>query len=75
MNSNEIDIGNLILQKLKEENLSVAWLAEKVDKEPSYFRKMLKKRSIDTNLLLSISKILNYNFFQYYQVNFYPKIG
>jgi hypothetical protein len=43
MNNNEIDIGKLILQKLKEENLSVTWLAEKVYIEPSYFHKMLKK--------------------------------
>jgi hypothetical protein len=68
MNNNEIDIGKLILQKLKEENLSVTWLAEKMYIEPSYFHKMLKKKSIDTNLLLNISKVLHYNFFQYYHI-------
>jgi hypothetical protein len=68
MNSNEIDIGELILRKLKEEHLSVAWLAEKIDKEPSYFRKMLKKKSIDTHLLLNISNVLHCNFFQYYHI-------
>ena len=68
MNSNEIDIGELIHQKLKDKHLSVAWLAEKMGKEESYFRKMLKKKSIDTDLLLSISQILDCNFFQYYHI-------
>ena len=68
MNSNEIDIGKLILQKLDEEGLSVNWLAEKLGKEHSYFHKILKKKSIDTDLLFNISKILHCNFFQYYQI-------
>ena len=67
MNSNEIDIGTLILQKLKEENLSVAWLVGKVGKDPSNLRKTLKKNSMNTELLRRIAKALKYSFFQYYE--------
>jgi hypothetical protein len=65
--NNNIHIGKLILQKLKEEERSVAWLAEKIYTDPSNLRKRLKKKSMDTELLVHISKILNYNFFNYYK--------
>jgi len=66
MNNNEIDIGELIHQQLKEEQLSVAWLAGKINFDPSNLHKKLKKKSMDTDLLQRISKVLDYNFFQYY---------
>ena len=67
MKDNDIDIGKLILQKLKEENRSVTWLADRIYKDPSNLRKILKKESIDTKLLQNICKVLSYNFFQHYQ--------
>jgi hypothetical protein len=66
MNNNEIHIGDLILQKLKDEKRSVAWLAGEIDVEPSTLRKRLKKKSIDTELLRQISDALFYSFFKYY---------
>jgi DNA-binding Xre family transcriptional regulator len=66
MSNPNIHIGELILQKLKEKNLPVAWLAGKVGMDPSNLRKQLKKISIDTHLLQHISKELSCNFFQYY---------
>jgi len=66
MSKYHIHIGELILQKLKEEQLSVAWLAVKINIDPSNLHKKLKKKSMDTDLLQRISKVLDYNFFQYY---------
>jgi hypothetical protein len=43
MNNNHLPIGDLILQKLKEEKRSVAWLADKICIDPSSLRKRLKK--------------------------------
>jgi len=66
MSTHHIHIGELILQKLREEKLSVAWLAGKVDVDPSNLHKRLKKMSMDAELLLRISKALNYPFYKCY---------
>jgi len=58
MSKYHIHIGDLILQKLKDEKLSVRWLARKVNKDPSNLCKMLKKKSIDSDLLQRISQVL-----------------
>ena len=65
----DIDIGRIIKEKLKEEKRSVAWLAEKVYKDPSNLRKILKKKSMDIGLLQRISKALHHNFLDYYNDN------
>jgi len=67
MNSKKIDIGELILQKLKEAKRPVSWLAEKICTDPSSLRKKLKKGSMNTELLRRISKALDYSFFRYYE--------
>ena len=69
MNNDEIDIGELILQKLKEEKRSVRWLAKKIDKDPSNLRKTLKKNSMNTALLKCIAKALKCSFFQDYEAH------
>jgi len=68
-NAQNIDIGKIIKGKLKEEKRSVAWLAEKVFKDPSNLRKILKKKSMDIDLLQRISKALHHNFLNYYNDN------
>ena len=70
MNDTNVYIGDIILKKLKEENLSVAWLAGKVGKDPSNLRKALKKNSMNTELLRCITKALKYNFFRYYEAHY-----
>jgi len=67
MSNAHVHIGELILQKLKEEKLSVAWLAGKICTDPSSLRKKLKKDSMNTELLRRISEALNYRFFLYYE--------
>ena len=67
MKNQDVHIGELILQKLKEEKRSVAWLADKIDTDQRNLRRRLAKKSIDTELLNLISKVLNQNFFDYYK--------
>jgi len=58
-----IDIGALILQRLKDNGQAVSWLAAKVNSDRSNFYRILKRKYIDTQLLMDISKALNYDFF------------
>ncbi len=62
----EIHIGNLIKQKLRQQERSNAWLARKLFMDSSNVSKMLKRHYIDTDLLLRISIILEEDFFVYY---------
>jgi len=68
-NTQDIHIGNIVKEKLAAEKRSVAWLAEKVYKDPSNLRKILKKKSMDIDLLQRISKALHHNFLNYYKDN------
>ena len=60
---NDIDIGALILQRLKENGQAVSWLAAKVNSDRSNFYRILKRKYIDTQMLMDISKVLDYDFF------------
>lgn len=62
--NDEIHIGKLIHQKLKEQERSGAWLARKLFTDPSNVSKIIRKQYIDTELLMRISNILNCDFFQ-----------
>lgn len=66
METKEYSIGASIKAKLAEQERSEAWLARKVHCDPGNFNRMLKKRSIDTDLLRRISLALGYNFFTEY---------
>ena len=68
--NNNIDIGALIFQKLKENGQAVSWLAKKVNSDRSNFYRILKQNHIDTQLLLDISKALDYDFFACYSEKF-----
>ena len=61
-----VPIGKLIHKKLTEERRSAAWLAEKISCNRSTVYKIFQKSIIDTGLLLKISLVLNFNFFNYY---------
>ena len=69
MNNKDIPIGKLILQQLKANKRSVAWLADEILVDSSNFRKKLKKQSMDSELLHRISKVLHCNFFLYYEID------
>ena len=64
--NNTLPIGELIREKLIEERRSAIWLAEKLCCHRSTVHKILNKSLIDTELLLRISLVLDFNFFNYY---------
>jgi len=67
MHNSYIDIGELISQKLKEQNRNVLWLAKQVGCDNSNLGKMLRsERYIYPDLLFRISIVLNEDFFAYY---------
>lgn len=61
-----LEIGTLIRQKLKERKRTIVWLAENLSCSRTNVYKIFDKRSIDTDYLLRISDILDYDFFQLY---------
>ena len=63
----EIHIGRLIVQKLKEKERPVAWLARQVNCDDANLGRLLKNSQyIHTELLLRISIALEEDFFVYY---------
>ena len=62
MKAEEFHIGSIIKAKLKEQERSEAWLARKVHCDPGNFNRILKRNSMDMDLLRRISICLNYNF-------------
>ncbi len=63
MQGKTLHIGNSILEKLKTEDLSMAWLARKVGCDRSNFRKKLLNNTIEIDLLFRISEVLHEDFF------------
>ena len=59
-------IGNIIIEKLKEKDLTIAWLARQVYCNESNFYKKLKNNDISNELLFHISDVLHVDFFVYY---------
>jgi len=62
----KIHIGELILQKLKEKERSIAWLAKKICCDRSNLYKRLKKDDINMKLLSRISSILDFDVLTYF---------
>ena len=62
----KIHIGEYIRKQLHREERSIIWLAGKLNYDRTNIYRLLKKPSLDTHLLLRISKILNHDFFTYY---------
>ena len=58
----DIDIGKDIREELKRQGRSVVWFAEAIHSDRSNTYKMLKKRSIDLELLMQISELLQHDF-------------
>lgn len=59
-------IGQMIKVVLKSRHLSGAWLATRLGCDRTNVYKMFKKSTIDTQLLLKVSVILEYDFFGIY---------
>jgi len=66
-NDNIIEIGEILLQKLKEKEKTVSWLAYKIKRDESNLRKTLKNNHFKAcNLLFEISDAMNEDFFSCY---------
>jgi plasmid maintenance system antidote protein VapI len=62
-----LEIGELIFQKLKEKERTIVWLAKRVGCDDSNLGKMLKgTRYIHLDLLFRISSILEEDFFAFF---------
>ena len=77
MTEEEIHVGKLIRNKLKEDGRSVSLLAKKIHCKRDNIYKIFDRTSVDTALLLRISFVLKTDFFiclsDFYQ-NTIPKI-
>lgn len=58
-----INIGQNIKEELQRQERTVSWLARKLNCNRAAIYRIMDKNSIDTNLLMGISKVLNRNFF------------
>ena len=61
-NVRNIHIGSIIKEKLTERSMTITEFAYKINKERTTARDILKRKSIDTELLIDISKVLDYDF-------------
>lgn len=66
----KIHIGQLIHEEVERQNLSIAEFGRRINKtRPSVYH-VYKSKSIDSDLLHSISEVLKVDFFQYYPMTF-----
>lgn len=63
---NQILIGQLIEQELHRQERTTVWFARKLGCNRTNAYKIFKRTSIDTDLLMRISIILNHDFFALY---------
>ncbi len=67
-------IGRLIQEELKMQERSVSWFARKLYCDRSNAYRLFQKESIDTDLLMRISVLLNRDFFSELSVEVKNKI-
>ena len=63
-NTYDYHIGDMIHEVLRKQGRTVVWLASQIPCTTNNMHKILKKQSIDIELLYRISSVLDYNFFQ-----------
>jgi predicted transcriptional regulator len=61
-----IHIGKIIHQHLEEAGMTKSEFARRINTSPQNIYGIFKRKSCDTDLLREISRVLNYDFFQYY---------
>jgi len=69
----EVHIGKLIENKLGEIGITKAEFGRRINTSRQNVNTLIKKASLDSRQLLTISKVLNYNFFQHYTEQMDPK--
>ena len=63
---NEVFIGKLIEDELRQQQKSVVWLSQQLACNRTNVYKIFGRKSLDTELLLKISNALQRNFFDSY---------
>jgi len=63
---NKIHIGDEIKKVLNTSDLSVTEFAKKINKSRGNIYSIFSRNAIETDLLLTISEVLNFDFFQLY---------
>ena len=61
-----IHIGKMIEAELHRQERTVAWFARNLYCERTNVYHIFKRQSLDTELLLRISRLLDHDFFKYY---------
>lgn len=61
-----IEIGQKIREVFENRNMKLTDFADELGTVRQNVYRIFKKRHVDTGLLLKISQVLGYNFFQYY---------
>ncbi len=69
----EIQIGKEIKIILETRGISVTEFARRINKSRENAYSIFSRKSIDTDLLLKISDVLNYDFFQLYSSGYQVK--
>lgn len=64
-------IGERIKQYLSENKISVVEFAKNINRSRASVYNIFERESIDTDTLLNISKVLDHNFFQYFNDDYY----
>lgn len=59
----DIHIGELIKNIFEKSSLSISEFAKKLNCERTNIYRIFKRKSVDTDLLMNISEILNHDFF------------
>ena len=69
MAEGNINIGMAIREELKRQERTVAWFARKLGTSRMACYRIFESYSIDTYMLLKISKVLDFDFFALYSEN------
>lgn len=64
-----LHIGKLIRQHLEEVGMTKSEFARRISTSPQNIYGIFKRKSCDTELLRDISRVLNFDFFQYYSTS------
>jgi phosphorylcholine metabolism protein LicD len=66
MKDSEVHIGTIVKEKFDDSKMSIEIFADAIHRQRNSVYDIFKRKSIDTELLIKISKTLNYNFFLEY---------
>ena len=68
--ADNLHVGQRIQEQLKKDQRSASWLARQIPCSRNHVYKLFKRPSLDGELLLRISVVMHFNFFQYYTASF-----